>query len=384
MNQPRRILHVISRLDGYGASRPLLDLAVEQAARGDVPVVAALTTANGAEAKLRDGGIAVQVLGSRWPIDGAALVRLRRWQRPLGVDLVHAWDVKALLHAAASGGCAPLVATLGDRDALPGWSGWAVARFRRHVAAFAVADEASRAPLARLGVAAEQIQLIRPGVAPAAAWDTSRADLLAAFSLPAAAPLIAIAGPLERKRHLDDAIWCFELVRVLYPDARLLILGDGPDRGRLERFARQVSEPGCINFLGYRLDAASLLPAIDMYWQLDAPQHTPYELLDAMAAGAPIVASDSPGNRAALRSPQLGRIASASNRAEVARAADELLRDPALARRLGAAAATDAAAHWSLAAALAAYEQLYRRALGLLAGETPNPPAPVTLTPEMP
>ena len=58
-------------------------------------------------------------------------------------------------------------------------------------------------------------------------------DWLVRFNLPADARIIAVAGPLVRRRNLDEAIWAFELVRVLNPNARLLIVGDGPDPVRL-------------------------------------------------------------------------------------------------------------------------------------------------------
>ena len=98
---------------------------------------------------------------------------------------------------------------------------------------------------------------------------------LESWQLPADARVIAIAGPLVRRAAADEAIWCFELVRVLYPEARLLVLGDGPDRARLERFADEVSEPGCVRFLGYRADIAEILPHADVYWQLTSSTAAP-------------------------------------------------------------------------------------------------------------
>jgi glycosyltransferase involved in cell wall biosynthesis len=175
--------------------------------------------------------------------------------------------------------------------------------------------------------------------------------------------VVAVAGPLLRSNNFDEAIWCFELVRVIYDNARLVIFGDGPDRARLEQFAERVSDPGCVQFLGYRSDMADLLPHADVYWQLDASPATPWALLEAAAAGVPAVASDTRAHRAAVSPDRTGMLVALGSRAEVARATDELFANPDRAKRLGAAAAVFVADRWSLDAALASYERLYEKSL---------------------
>lgn len=387
MNQPRRILHVISRLDEYRATRPLVDLALAQAVRGEQPVVAALAAAGDAADRLRSAGVDVAVLGRRWPLDAPALARLRRLLRSVRPAVVHSWGATALIHFTACrprGDDAPLLATIDSADAAPGWQGWAIGKLRDRAAAWAVADERARAWIAEQGVAEQRIEVISPGVAPPPSLSLTRTELLDQLALPRDAQLIVTAGPLVRRNRFDDAIWCFELVRVLHANVRLLIIGDGPDRHRLERFAQQASEPDCIRFLGHRPDAAGLIALADIYWQLNAPASPSYEMLDAMAAGATIVASEAPGHAAAIRDGENGRLVPAGNRAEVARAADELLRNPELARTLAAAAAADAARRWPLDAMTAAYDQLYRRLLSAPGDADAAPRIPVTLRGQMP
>ena len=82
--------------------------------------------------------------------------------------------------------------------------------------------------------------------------------------------MLAVAGRLTRAHRIDEAIWNFELVRTLNERARLLVLGDGPDRSRLERFARLVSMPQAVKFLGDSQDATEVLPGIDVFWYMVA------------------------------------------------------------------------------------------------------------------
>jgi glycosyltransferase involved in cell wall biosynthesis len=185
--------------------------------------------------------------------------------------------------------------------------------------------------------------------------------LLKELELSSDAKLIAVAGPLRRHRQVEEAIWAFELVRVIHPTARLLVVGDGDDRARLERFAEQVSEPGCVRFLGYRDDWNALLPGVDIFWQLNQSVTTPLALLEAGAAGVPAVASDLPAHRAAISNERTGLLVKLGDRAEAVRATDDLLANPPRAERMGLAAAERIAEKWSLDATLAAFDRLYER-----------------------
>jgi glycosyltransferase involved in cell wall biosynthesis len=187
--------------------------------------------------------------------------------------------------------------------------------------------------------------------------------LLAEMAIPASVPLIAVAAPLVRSKALDETIWCFELVRVLYPEARLLIMGDGPDRARLERFASQVSESGFVRFLGFRDDLSDILQHVDVYWQLSASATTPWTLLEAMAAATPVVAADVAAHREILPADQSSWLTPLRGRAEVARATDHILQEPNQSRRTARNAAATVLANWSLEAALNSYQELYRLAI---------------------
>jgi glycosyltransferase involved in cell wall biosynthesis len=365
MNQRQRILHLTGRLDGYGGARMLRYVAASQALAGNRVIVAALSAADSVARELRETGVAVQVIGSRWPVDPVALARFSLLRRKSRVDVVHAWDAAALMHAGMSRRHANqrLMATLDELQTRGRWAARIVNTFRNRVDLFIAADQLAETWLLAQGVAARRIELIRPGVPRSAPAIGSRADWLAQLALPADAKVVAVAGPLVRSNNFDEAIWCFELVRVIYDNARLVIFGDGPDRARLELFAERVSDPGCVQFLGYRRDMADLLPHADVYWQLDASPATPWALLEAAAAGMPAVASDTPAHRAAVSPDRTGMLVPMGSRAEVARATDELFANPDRAKRLGAAAAAFVAERWSLDAALASYERLYEKSL---------------------
>lgn len=366
--QPLRVLHLTSRLDGYGGASMLRALAASQAAAGERVVVAPLSLQKAPVNALRDQGVVVQTLGSRWPIDVIAIARLSRLRRQLQADVTHAWDMRTLAHAAMSGRRRAGHVLIGSLLAIgeaTRWTERVLRSIHTRVTAFTVPEEAARERLARLGVAPQRIHVIAPGVSRRSGVEANaaRQALLSELGLSDDAKLIAVAGPLRRDRQIDEAIWAYELVRVVHPEVRLLVVGDGPDRPRLERFAEQVSEPGAVRFLGYRDDWVSLLPGIDVYWQLNPSVTTPLALLEAAAAGTVTVASDVPAHRAAVTHERTGLLVKLGDRAEAVRATDELFANPARGIRLGQAAAERIAERWSLDATLAAFDRLYERLL---------------------
>jgi glycosyltransferase involved in cell wall biosynthesis len=301
MNDSPRNLHVLGRLDGYGGARMLRYVAAHQAGAGQSVAVVALTAAETIASELRAGGAAVHVLGSRWKYDPIAIARLARLRRQMPAAKVRTWDDVARFYVRLTGGAASNAAT------------------------------------------------IAPAVPLAQPAQRQRAAVLAELDLPAEARVIALAGPLVRGKQIDEAIWSFELVRVLHPQARLVVFGDGPDRARLERYAELVSDPAVVHFAGYRGDLLELLPHVDLFWQLTPSRSAPHALLEAMAAGVPVVASDMPAHRAAIEAGATGLLAPLGGRAAVARATDRLLNDAALAARIGTAARAAIGKNWSLA-----------------------------------
>lgn len=345
----QRILHVISRLDGYGGSRILRALTARQAATGAFVVVATLQADEHVVEELAAANVKVERFNARWNVDIVSVARLARMLRRDRFDLVHAWDSAAAAYTMAGGVVSrtstPRIATVSATSRL---------------------IEAPQSVQRRFATWFTRIAVIRPGVPPdlAAATASDRAKLASDLGIAEDAPLIALSGPLIRTKEIDEAIWCYELVRVVHPEARLLLLGDGPDRARLERFAYLVSIPKCIRFCGFRCDQAAILPNVDVFWQLNYSGSTPLAMLEAMAAGRPVVASDAPAHRAAIESGRNGILVPHLNRAMAARATDDVLRDPALGARLGANAKADVARDWSLDAALAAVDRLYQEAIG--------------------
>jgi glycosyltransferase involved in cell wall biosynthesis len=253
-------------------------------------------------------------------------------------------------------GGVPLVATL----LTPPTGSWSTGQVDR----LAVGSDALRSDYAAGGLAPEHLAVVPPAVAPPATPRMFRDEFLAAMELPADAQLITIVGPLLRAKRFDEAIWCFELVRTLNERAALVIFGDGPDRQRLERFTRLVSEPSAVKFLGYRDDLGSLLNHVNVFWHPSEEPSISGALLEAMAGRVPVIASDVPVHRELIEHGHTGFLSPVGSRAGLARHTLRLLENDELAREIGRAASAEVVQRFSAAAMTAAYRDVYNQLLG--------------------
>jgi len=139
-------------------------------------------------------------------------------------------------------------------------------------------------------------------------------------------------------------------VPLLRSRATVVLVGDGPDRGELERQAGALA-PGRVRFVGFvpHAEVPAWLAAADVLVLPSVYEELGSVLLEAMAAGLPVVATSVGGIPEVLG--DAGRLAAPGDPAALAAAVDHVLGDPALAARLGEAARQRATAFsWDILA----------------------------------
>jgi len=174
-----------------------------------------------------------------------------------------------------------------------------------------------------------------PNPAPEVRVHPTRDEARAALGIEGFA--LGVAGRLTEQKALEDTLAA--LARV--PRVALLVLGDGPERAALERRAAQLDVSDRVRFLGAgtRDDVIVLFRAVDAALLTSAWENLPHTLLEALAAGTPVIATAVGGIPEVVRDGENGLLVPPRDVAAAASAIDRLVRDEVLRASLAAAAA---------------------------------------------
>jgi glycosyltransferase involved in cell wall biosynthesis len=376
----KRILHILEWPDSHGAARQLGLLAPRLPPGEFESHVCVLSAApHQPDAQARDlaslcPSLALRVservrptvLGRRWPLDPQTWWRLRSETARLRPDLIHAWGPAANVYglaAAKACGVRRFIARWGLAPAA-GVLARAADRFiaRRASAVVAPGPAAREACLAR-GLCGDRLHVIADGVTPPPPPTATRDAWLGRLGLSEPCRLVGLVGPLVEHERVKDAIWAADLLKVIRDDVHLLICGDGPHRDRLLRFRDQVRIGDKVHFPSEWSDVLDGFSYLDVFWSVGGPGAPRGAILEAMAAGVPVVASDVPGARELVVPEETGYLIQVGHRAGLARWTQHLLESPELARRLGDAGRRRALAEFSVEKMVEGHAALYGEVL---------------------
>jgi glycosyltransferase involved in cell wall biosynthesis len=170
-------------------------------------------------------------------------------------------------------------------------------------------------------------------------------------------------GRLITQKGHADLLRAWSLLGDGRRNAVLVVLGEGSERPALEALAAALGLTGSIRFAGFREDAASLLPALDLLAHPSLFEGLPNAVLEAMAAGLPVVATAIPGNDELIRDGETGLLVPPGDPPALARALGRLLGDPALRAALGDRARARILAERGLEPMLVRYERAFLAAI---------------------
>lgn len=239
---------------------------------------------------------------------------------------------------------------------------------KRAVAVTACSGEiAARAR--QLGASADKVHLLPWGADPAY-FTLDRGSARAALNLDQETPVILSLGRLVKKKGLNVLMQALPPVLAQVPNARCIIAGSGPELGPLRRLAEALGLSERVDFVGgiawdqtaVWFAACDVFVAPSIHDENGNVDGLPTTVLEAMAAGRPVVASHVAGMELVVKDGETGILTPEYDAPALARALGLLLTQPELKSRLGAAArrAVETTFNWDAVAAH--FEQLYQRA----------------------
>jgi glycosyltransferase involved in cell wall biosynthesis len=252
---------------------------------------------------------------------------------------------------------------------------------RRAHAVIAV-SEPVRAALLLNGVTPARLKLIENGIDVARFAAASPEPFLAAHPSLRGAPLVGMLGAPSPEKGHDVFVRAAAIVGAARPDVRFVVAGGefGRDAARLDELrdlANAGGVGGRIVYAPRSEDAAPILRALDVVVSPSRTEAFGLVIAEAMAAGAAIVASATPGASTLLRDGETGLLVPIDDPAATAQAVLRLLNDVGLRRRLGGAAAIEAAQRFDVRRMVEETERAYeeRRTAMPLRARAPEGPA---------
>lgn len=174
---------------------------------------------------------------------------------------------------------------------------------------------------------------------------------------------ILMVGTINANKGQHLALEAIGRLKAKLPDATLTIVGDGPDRATLEQKVREMGEGESIRFLGRREDVPALMAQATALWQLSRTEAHPLTVLEAMAAGVPVIGFDVEGVREAVVDGKTGFLVDYGDLDVLVGRTLEIVGDKALRVELSRQARRLARAEYGLQAMVSRHERLLTDAL---------------------
>jgi glycosyltransferase involved in cell wall biosynthesis len=366
---PIRIVYLIGTLERGGAEGQLAELASGLDRARFEPTVCCLAGDGPLAAVLVARGVPVESIGPPAALARLlALPRLWRVLRRLRPDIVHGQLYWGNVAAGLGGRLAGVPAVVGSRLSLARPRGGMRGGLRRLAntrtdLVIANARAVRNAAMRDEGLPDDRVIVIHNGV------DCSRFDvapdpgLRHALGVAASSPIVTVVANLRRSKGHATFLEAWPAVLGRWPEARALLVGDGPLRDAVRARVVALGVTDSVRLLGSRHDVPALLALSQVVAQPSLREGLPNAVLEAMAAGRPVVATDVGGTREAIDHERTGLLVPSGDTTALAAGLVRLLSNPDEAQGFGQAARRHVAEHFQIQTMVRAHEAVYDRVL---------------------
>ena len=320
-----------------------------------------------AVAALEDEGVALVGLGRTSRLDPRPWGPLVRELRSRPVDVLHAHKFGSNLWGSVLGTLARVPVIVSHEHTWSYEGNRTRVLLDRNVVgrlsdAFVAVSEHDRRKMIEVeGIPPERAVLIPNGIR--GPLPVTGADVRGELGIDAGAPVAGAIGHLRAQKAYDVLVEAAAHARERLPGLKVLIAGEGPERGELEALIRRLGLGDTVFLLGRRKDAGDVLAAIDVAVSSSGFEGSPLSLMEAMAASKPIVATAVGGVPDLVAEGETGLLVPPGDPTALAEATTRVLGDRELASRMGAAGAERQRREFDFAGTIRRVEELYERLL---------------------
>ena len=294
--------------------------------------------------ELRQAGVPVSVVPLRSRLDPRGLRALTRWMHEQRVDLVHSHMYRSNVPATIAARLAGVRHVLCQVHNIDTWETrrqqmmdhWLL---RWRTAMLAVSNEVKRDIVARLHCPPEQVRVLYNGIDIDEYGSVQPdAQLRHELGIPQGHRLVVMLARLVAQKKHTRFLQALETIRNELPPARVLLVGDGKLRGELEREVETRHLGGMVSFTGHRNDIPQILALSDLSVLTSDREGFSNTVIESLAAGVPVVATDVGGNSEAIVEGECGLIVQPDDLTGLAGALKKVLTDDTLRHQMSQAA----------------------------------------------
>jgi glycosyltransferase involved in cell wall biosynthesis len=358
---PVRVVHLVPNLCIGGMERLVLDMLRLSDHRRVMPQVLCIGERGEFAAEARDLGVMVSSLNATIGRNPRLPFLLARFFRAAKTEVVHTHGPYAHFYgtiAAKIAGACRVVHTVHGFPWPPSWRRRIVNQFSGQLTKYLVTVSRDLSGYAKreLGVRSKKLRVIYNGI------DSNRFSQSNGKRNDRAA--IIMVSRLSSEKDFPTLLHAADAIRRKKPDFLLRLAGDGPQRGNTERLIHELALERHVELLGNRSDIPELLSNAAAFVLSTHTEGISIALLEAMASGLPIVATDAGGNREVVVEGETGFLVPRQSPAMLASRLLWILDHPDESRQMGAAGRRRVEEVFDIRRMVSEYERLYWESTG--------------------
>lgn len=330
---PLKVMHVIEDLENGGAERVLINLVVGLPAQFFHTMVCCLAKKGRMAAELEERGMRVITLHKRPGVDVGLLWRLQKLLRAQQIDILHTHVFTANLWGRLAGILAQVPVLITHEHSTFTIADQTRQRIEQQLARkttriISVSEQLRRGLIETGGLPADKIITIHNGLRlPVSVNEATRKALQRELDLSRFSPLIGSIGRQEVRKNYPLLLEAMPKILEHYPQAGLLLVGEGPETSHLKQLAQANGLAGHVIFAGHRQEIYELLSFMTVFCLPSQTEGISMAILEAMAAKVPVVATRVGGNPEIIADDRYGVLVPANDTHALATALLETLND---------------------------------------------------------
>jgi glycosyltransferase involved in cell wall biosynthesis len=340
-----KILHIISSGGMYGAEAVILNMSRTLNEASHTSVLGVFSNSSNPNLQLHEvaakEGIKSHLIPCKGQIDPTVSTSIRELVGRTNPDVVHAHGYKADIYSyfALHRSGIPLVSTCHtwyDNNPLVTLYGVADRLVLRNYAAVVAVSDEVKQRLLKAGVRKKKIHLVPNGI-DLRPFDNAIPSLRddATGNHP---PIVGLIGRLSVEKGVDIFLHAAAHVLAELPSTKFVVVGEGPDRDKLESLIDELKLRPNVSMLGRRDDMPAVYASLNIMVSASRQEGLPMAILEGMASSLPLIATPVGDVPTVVLDDRTGLIVPPENAVSLASAIVTLLRNPLQRERLGAAA----------------------------------------------